>query len=250
MDTPLTLAQAINIAGFIQTLACWLLTERPFKHQPDDYLLYPFNRYQACRYGLEGSPMCAAASSAASRGDFTADPGSALRPSAECRQRAWRRWAPAKQETAKRSRCASLSPTAVRFRAGAKTLRDLGGIVGKGILRPILLSPPSIFLRIPERSHDFAPSAAAASAAASPRVASGNALTDPSLTLQSYTVDPQRERIAMYWKNRTAKPGVPCVRCWRISMDGRVQMAMNGGIYDKAYAPLGLYIEEGGRTFR
>ncbi len=35
--------------------ACWLLTERPFKHQPDDYLLYPFNRYQACRYGLDGT---------------------------------------------------------------------------------------------------------------------------------------------------------------------------------------------------
>ncbi|PLN21606.1 glutamate--cysteine ligase, partial [Klebsiella pneumoniae] len=46
---------AIHIAGFIQTLACWLLTERPFKHQPDDYLLYPFNRYQACRYGLDGT---------------------------------------------------------------------------------------------------------------------------------------------------------------------------------------------------
>lgn len=30
------------------------MTERPFKHQPDDYLLYPFNRYQACRYGLDG----------------------------------------------------------------------------------------------------------------------------------------------------------------------------------------------------
>lgn len=54
MDTPLTVAQAINIAGFIQTLACWLLAERPFKHHPDDYLLYPFNRYRACRYGLEG----------------------------------------------------------------------------------------------------------------------------------------------------------------------------------------------------
>lgn len=26
-----------------------------FKHQPDDYLLYPFNRYQACRYGLDGT---------------------------------------------------------------------------------------------------------------------------------------------------------------------------------------------------
>ncbi|MGF7443967.1 YbdK family carboxylate-amine ligase, partial [Klebsiella michiganensis] len=54
MDTPLTIAQAVNIAGFIQIIACWLLTERPFKHQPEDYLLYPFNRYQACRYGLDG----------------------------------------------------------------------------------------------------------------------------------------------------------------------------------------------------
>jgi carboxylate-amine ligase len=54
MDTPLTISQAVNIAGFIQVIACWLLTERPFKHQPEDYLLYPFNRYQACRYGLDG----------------------------------------------------------------------------------------------------------------------------------------------------------------------------------------------------
>ncbi|EJZ6216674.1 glutamate--cysteine ligase, partial [Shigella flexneri] len=29
-------------------------TERPFKHQEKDYLLYKFNRFQACRYGLEG----------------------------------------------------------------------------------------------------------------------------------------------------------------------------------------------------
>lgn len=54
MDTPLTVAQAVNIAGYIQILACWLLTERPFTPQPEDYLLYPFNRYQACRYGLAG----------------------------------------------------------------------------------------------------------------------------------------------------------------------------------------------------
>ncbi|KNC08645.1 gamma-glutamyl ligase [Klebsiella sp. RIT-PI-d] len=54
MDTPLTLAQAVNTAGFIQTLASWILTERPFKHQERDYLLYKFNRFQACRYGLEG----------------------------------------------------------------------------------------------------------------------------------------------------------------------------------------------------
>ncbi|TLV22670.1 hypothetical protein FE839_03215 [Klebsiella indica] len=40
-----------------------------------------------------------------------------------------------------------------------------------------------------------------------PAFASGKcSLTDPSLTLQSYTVNPQRERIVMYWKKRTARP--------------------------------------------
>lgn len=54
MDTPLTLAHAINIAGLIQATSHWLLTERPYKHQPQDALLYNFNRFQACRYGLDG----------------------------------------------------------------------------------------------------------------------------------------------------------------------------------------------------
>ncbi|MEH0886184.1 YbdK family carboxylate-amine ligase [Enterobacter sp. UNJFSC 003] len=54
MDTPLTLAHAINIAGLIQATSHWLLTTRPYKHQEQDFLLYRFNRFQACRYGLEG----------------------------------------------------------------------------------------------------------------------------------------------------------------------------------------------------
>lgn len=54
MDTPLTLSHAVNIAGLIQAVSHWLLAERPFKHQPQDYLLYKFNRFQACRYGLDG----------------------------------------------------------------------------------------------------------------------------------------------------------------------------------------------------
>lgn len=54
MDTPLTLSHAVDIAGLIQATAHWILTERPFKHQEKDYLLYNFNRFQACRYGLEG----------------------------------------------------------------------------------------------------------------------------------------------------------------------------------------------------
>ena len=41
--------------------------------------------------------------------------------------------------------------------------------------------------------------------------------------------------------------GFPAFALAGIDGDGRVQMAMNGGIYDKAYAPLGLYIEDGKR---
>lgn len=77
-----------------------------------------------------------------------------------------------------------------------------------------------------------------------PAFASGTcSLTDPSLTLQSYTVDPQRERIVMYWQNEDGKAWGSLLG--DINRDGQVQMAMNGGIYDKAYAPLGLYIEKG-----
>lgn len=55
MDTPLTIARAVNIAGFIQALSFWLLTERPFVPRSEDYLLYRFNRFQACRFGLDGT---------------------------------------------------------------------------------------------------------------------------------------------------------------------------------------------------
>ena len=71
-------------------------------------------------------------------------------------------------------------------------------------------------------------------------------LTDPTLTLQSYRVDAQKERIAMYWQDRHGKAwGSLRSLLAGIDGDGRVQMAMNGGIYDESYAPLGLYIENG-----
>lgn len=71
-------------------------------------------------------------------------------------------------------------------------------------------------------------------------------LTDPSLSVQSYTVDAQHERIAMYWQKENGKAfGSLYSLLAEINDNGRVQMAMNGGIYDKAYAPLGLYIEKG-----
>ncbi len=70
-------------------------------------------------------------------------------------------------------------------------------------------------------------------------------LTDPTLTLQSYTVNPQQERIVMYWQKQNGKArGSLRSLLADINKDDRVQMAMNGGIYDKAYEPLGLYIEK------
>ena len=54
MDTPLTVAKAAAIAAYIQALAAWLLDTRPFAPREEDYLVYTFNRFQACRFGFEG----------------------------------------------------------------------------------------------------------------------------------------------------------------------------------------------------
>ena len=55
LDTPLTVDKAAALAGYIQCLARWLRLERPFVLDEDDYLPYTFNRFQACRFGLEGT---------------------------------------------------------------------------------------------------------------------------------------------------------------------------------------------------
>ena len=52
-DMPLTLSKAITIAAYIQTLARYLLLERPMKVQPDLYMVYPYNRFQASRFGYD-----------------------------------------------------------------------------------------------------------------------------------------------------------------------------------------------------
>lgn len=71
-------------------------------------------------------------------------------------------------------------------------------------------------------------------------------LTDPALRVQSYTVDARHEKIAMYWQNDKGKAwGSLASLLAGINGNGQVQMAMNGGIYGKDYAPLGLYIENG-----
>ena len=55
MDTPLTILKAARIAAYIQTLGRWIQTERPFEPTEDDYLVYTFNRFQACRFGFDGN---------------------------------------------------------------------------------------------------------------------------------------------------------------------------------------------------
>jgi glutamate---cysteine ligase / carboxylate-amine ligase len=54
LDTPLTIEKAAAMAGLIQCLARWLRIERPFALAEDDYLPYTFNRFQACRFGIDG----------------------------------------------------------------------------------------------------------------------------------------------------------------------------------------------------
>jgi carboxylate-amine ligase len=54
MDTPLSVEKAAAVAVYLQCLARWLLLERPFEPREDDYLAYSYNRFQACRFGLDG----------------------------------------------------------------------------------------------------------------------------------------------------------------------------------------------------
>lgn len=55
LDTPLTVEKAASLAGYIHCLARWLRLERPFVLRDDDYLLYTFNRFEACRFGLDAN---------------------------------------------------------------------------------------------------------------------------------------------------------------------------------------------------
>lgn len=52
-DTPLTVERAAALSGFVQSLAAWFLREQPFMPQEDDYMVYTYNRFQACRFGLD-----------------------------------------------------------------------------------------------------------------------------------------------------------------------------------------------------
>lgn len=55
MDTPLTVTQAARLAALVQSVARYLIVERPFELAERDYLVYTFNRFQACRFGGQGT---------------------------------------------------------------------------------------------------------------------------------------------------------------------------------------------------
>ncbi len=53
-DTPLTVDRAAALAGYLQALCRWLLERSEPLPAEDDYLVYNYNRFQACRFGLDG----------------------------------------------------------------------------------------------------------------------------------------------------------------------------------------------------
>lgn len=53
-DTPLTVETAAYLAAYAQTLAKYLLTERPYEPSRGLYQVYSYNRFLACRFGFEG----------------------------------------------------------------------------------------------------------------------------------------------------------------------------------------------------
>ena len=52
-DTPLTVERATALAAFVQSLGAWFMNDQPFMPTEDDYLVYTYNRFQACRFGLD-----------------------------------------------------------------------------------------------------------------------------------------------------------------------------------------------------
>ena len=53
-DTPLTVERAAALAGYLQALCRMLLERGEAPPAEDDYLVYNYNRFQACRFGLDG----------------------------------------------------------------------------------------------------------------------------------------------------------------------------------------------------
>jgi carboxylate-amine ligase len=54
-DTPLSVERAAALAAYLQALCRYLVERSEPSPREDDYLVYNYNRFQACRFGLEGS---------------------------------------------------------------------------------------------------------------------------------------------------------------------------------------------------
>ena len=54
-DTPLTVERAAALACYLQAVSRRLLERSEPEPTEDDYLVYTFNRFQACRFGLDGT---------------------------------------------------------------------------------------------------------------------------------------------------------------------------------------------------
>jgi len=54
-DTPLTVERAAALAAYLQALCRYLLERKEVPPVEDDYLVYNYNRFQACRFGLDGA---------------------------------------------------------------------------------------------------------------------------------------------------------------------------------------------------
>jgi carboxylate-amine ligase len=54
-DTPLTVERAAALASYLQSLCAYLLAGGEPAPAENDYLVYNYNRFQACRFGLDGT---------------------------------------------------------------------------------------------------------------------------------------------------------------------------------------------------
>ena len=81
-DTPLTVERAAQIAAFAQALARWLWAERPLEIAGDLYLVHSYNRFQACRYGVNGTIVDAATGRTSALADDMRETLAALAPHA------------------------------------------------------------------------------------------------------------------------------------------------------------------------
>ncbi|MBI5007978.1 MAG: glutamate--cysteine ligase [Nitrosomonadales bacterium] len=54
-DTPLTVERAAVLSAYLQALCRHLLERNEPEPAEDDYLVYNYNRFQACRFGLDGT---------------------------------------------------------------------------------------------------------------------------------------------------------------------------------------------------